>query len=59
MTTGAACRGSGLAFAVIEINLPDGVRVRVDRGANEKALLRLLSRKGAEWIGPYIGRYRN
>jgi transposase len=45
---GAACpRGTGLALAervgVIEIDLPDGVRVRVDSGVNEKALRRVLS----------------
>jgi hypothetical protein len=28
---------------VIEIDLPDGVRVRVDSGVNEKALRRVLS----------------
>ena len=48
MTAGAACpRGTGLALAervgVIEIDLPDGVRVRVDSGVNEKALRRVLS----------------
>jgi len=48
MTVGAACpRGTGLALAervgVIEIDLPDGVRVRVDSGVNEKALRRVLS----------------
>jgi transposase len=40
-------RGSGLALAeragVIEIDLPDGVRVRVDNSVNEKALQRVLS----------------
>ena len=40
-------RGAGLALAervgVIEIDLPDGVRVRVDSGVNEKALRRVLS----------------
>ena len=45
---GATCpRGAGLALAervgVIEIDLPDGVRVRVDSGVNEKALRRVLS----------------
>ena len=40
--------GTGLALAeragVIEqIDLPDGVRVRVDSGVNEKALRRVLS----------------
>jgi transposase len=39
-------RGAGLALAervgVIEIDLPDGVRVRVDSGVNEKALRRVL-----------------
>ena len=44
----AICRrGTGLALAeragVIEIDLPDGVRVRVDSGVNEKALRRVLS----------------
>jgi transposase len=48
MTTGAVGpRGTGLALAeragVIEIDLPDGVRVRVDSGVNEKALRRVLS----------------
>lgn len=40
-------RGVGLALAeragIIEIDLPDGVRVRVDSGVNEKALRRVLS----------------
>ena len=40
-------RGTGLALAervgVIEIDLPDGVRVRVDSGVNEKALRRVLA----------------
>ena len=40
-------RGAGLALAervgVIEIDLPTGVRVRVDAGVNEKALQRVLS----------------
>ena len=40
-------RSTGLALAervgVIEIDLPDGVRVRVDSGVNEKALRRVLS----------------
>ena len=40
-------RGTGLALAeragVIEIDLPDGVRVRVDSSANEKALRRVFS----------------
>jgi transposase len=45
---GAVCpRGAGLALAervgVIEIDLPDGVRVRVDNSVNEKALRRVLS----------------
>jgi len=45
---GAVCpRGAGLALAervgVIEIDLPDGARVRVDSGVNEKALRRVLS----------------
>ena len=44
----AVCpRGAGLALAervgVIEIDLPDGVRVRVDSSVNEKALRRVLS----------------
>jgi transposase len=48
MATGAVCpRGAGLALAeragVIEIDLPDGVRVRVDSGVSEKALRRVLS----------------
>ena len=47
-TAGAAYpRGAGLALAerigVIEIDLPDGARVRVDSGVNEKALRRVLS----------------
>jgi transposase len=46
--TGAVCqRGAGLALAervgVIEIDLPGGVRVRVDSGVNEKALRRVLA----------------
>jgi transposase len=40
-------RGTGLTLAervgVIEIDLPDGVRVRVDSGVNEKALRRVLA----------------
>lgn len=40
-------RGTGLTLAervgVIEIDLPDGVRVRVDGGVSEKALRRVLS----------------
>jgi transposase len=40
-------RGSGLALAeragVIEIDPPQGVRVRIDSGVNEKALRRVLS----------------
>jgi transposase len=40
-------QGAGLALAerigVIEIDLPDGARVRVDSGVNEKALRRVLS----------------
>ena len=40
-------RGTGLRLAervgVIEIDLPDGVRVRVDGGVNEKALRRVLA----------------
>ena len=48
MAAGAVCsRGAGLALAervgVIEIDLPDGVRVRIDSGVNEKALRRVLS----------------
>ena len=48
MTTGAVSpRVTGLALAdrvgVIEIDLPDGVRVRVDSSVNEKALRRVLS----------------
>ena len=48
MTAGAVSpRGIGLALAervgVIEIDLPEGVRVRVDSGVNEKALRRVLS----------------
>ena len=48
MAAGAVCpRGAGLALAervgVIEIDLPDGVRVRVDSSVNEKALRRVLS----------------
>ena len=44
----AVCpRGAGLALAervgVIEIDLPEGVRVRVDSSVNEKALRRVLS----------------
>jgi hypothetical protein len=35
--------GLGGAPAVIEIDLPGGVRVRVDSGINEKALRRVLS----------------
>jgi len=47
-TAGATCpRGASLALAerigVIEIDLPDGARVRVDSGVNEKALRRVLS----------------
>ena len=47
MTASAECRrGTGLALAeragVIEIDLPDGVRVRVDSSVNEKALRRIL-----------------
>jgi transposase len=45
---GAMCpQGAGLTLAerigVIEIDLPDGARVRVDGGVNEKALRRVLS----------------
>jgi len=48
MAAGAVSpRGAGLALAervgVIEIDLPDGVRVRVDSSVNEKALRRVLS----------------
>jgi transposase len=48
MAAGAVCpRGAGLTLAervgVIEIDLPDGVRVRVDSSVNEKALRRVLS----------------
>jgi hypothetical protein len=47
MTRAVSPRGTGLALAervgVIEIDLPDGVRVRVDSGVNEKALRRVLS----------------
>ena len=48
MGVGAVCpRGAGLALAervgVIEIDLPDGVRVRVDSSVNEKALRRVLA----------------
>ena len=44
----AACpRGTGLSLAervgVIEIDLPDGVRVRVDDHVSEKALRRVLA----------------
>jgi transposase len=47
-TAPAACpRGAGLSLAervgVIEIDLPDGVRVRVDDHVSEKALRRVLS----------------
>ena len=48
MAAGAVCRrGAGLALAervgVIEIDLPDGIRVRVDSSVNEKALRRVLA----------------
>jgi transposase len=48
LVTAAVCpRGAGLTLAervgVIEIDLPDGVRVRVDSAVNEKALRRVLS----------------
>ncbi len=48
LSAGAVCpRGAGLALAerigAIEIDLPDGVRVRVDSSVNEKALTRVLS----------------
>ncbi len=51
LATAAVCpRGAGLALAervgVIEIDLPDGVRVRVDSSVNEKALGRVLSAVG-------------
>jgi transposase len=40
-------RGAGLILAervgIIEIDLPDGVRVRVDSGVNEKTLRRVLA----------------
>ena len=40
-------QSAGLALAerigVIEIDLPDGARVRVDSGVNEKVLRRVLS----------------
>ncbi|HEY3794698.1 MAG TPA: hypothetical protein VGM09_22975 [Bradyrhizobium sp.] len=40
-------RGAGLAVAerveVIEIDLPDGIRVRVDSSVKRKALRRVLS----------------
>ena len=39
-------RGAGLTLAervgVIEIDLPDGVRIRLDGGVSEKALRRVL-----------------
>ncbi len=48
MAANAVCpRGAGLPLAervgVIEIDLPDGVRVRVDSSVNEKALRRVLA----------------
>jgi transposase len=48
LSAGAVCpRGAGLALAervgVIEIDLPDGARVRVDSSVNEKALRRVLT----------------
>jgi transposase len=48
LTLPAACpRGAGLSLAervgVIEIDLPDGVRLRVDDHVNEKALRRVLA----------------
>jgi transposase len=48
ITASAICpRGAGLALAervgVIEIDLPDGVRVRVDSSVSEKALRRVLA----------------
>jgi transposase len=54
MAAGPVCpRGAGLVLAeragVIEIDLPDGVRVRVDSTVTEKALRRVLSAlRGAE-----------
>jgi transposase len=47
-TAGTMCQqGAGLSLAervgVIEIDLPDGARVRVDGSVNEKALRRVLS----------------
>ena len=43
----ASTRGTGFAVAersgVMEIDLPDGVRVRVDGGVDEQALRRVLS----------------
>jgi hypothetical protein len=51
MAAGAVCpRGAGLALAervgVIETDLPDGVRVRVDNSVSEKALRRVLAAWG-------------
>jgi transposase len=48
LATGAVCqRGAGLALAervgVIEIDLANGTRVRVDSSVNEKALRRVLA----------------
>jgi transposase len=48
MAAGVACaRGAGPALAeragVMEIDLPEGVRVRVDGGVDETALRRVLS----------------
>ena len=46
-TVAVSSRGMGLALAeragIIEIDLPDGVRVRVDSTVNEKVLRRVLS----------------
>jgi transposase len=43
----SASRGAGLTLAerigVIEIDLPDGVRIRLDGGVSEKALRRVLA----------------
>jgi transposase len=60
MTAGAVCpRGDGLALAervgVIEIDLPDGVRVRVDSSVNEKALRRVLSALRGSGYRPAAG----
>lgn len=46
-TSAASTRGAGFGVAeragVMEIDLPDGVRVRVDGSVDEQALRRLLS----------------